>query len=290
MVENGQRGVAAAELTPTPVNLEDARHNSYQTTSGHRSDRNSERIRRGEWWLVISTVLVAVFTAASAVIFFLQWRTADSTLEAIKGQLDEMRKSSEQVDQTIHQFRRMAEAAQGSVNISKENTRARLLVKIETTDNLNDPKRTSMTVSFTNVGTTPAYNVSRYGVLFVAKYPLEQTILPLMKTDQWKAAIARFKKEPYADNLVLQPTQRNTFKIFAPETLVNEMTRVREGGERLYVAGTIVFMDIYKEMQISGFCASYKASSIADAISHPGGNLVGEICNNFNSAGVIKFP
>jgi type II secretory pathway pseudopilin PulG len=251
----------------------------------------ADQIKRAERWMIALTLALVIFSLLSAVAFFGQLNVMKKQLGVMENQLDEMRSASQQVDQTIVAFEKTADATIASACSVKAQARARLIQKVERTHNLKNPSNMYVEISFQNVGNTPAYKVSRYGDLFFAPHPLADFAKSQMQLDGYKEAVEQARRRiSKTDNLVLQPSQKNTFRIYGNQQVERAFAKWRAMNEgerqqnRLYIGGIISYSDVFGAAHYSKFCVGYSWDAVRIAISNPDAGLDGLFCDGYNDA------
>jgi hypothetical protein len=92
-----------------------------------------------------------------------------------------------------------------------------------------------------NTGSTPAYRVEHWGNIFVADYPLTQSL-------------PRDKKTPTAPTSAIPPGGINTKSVKIPERLTEaEIAGLRTGTMAIWVYGEIIYWDAFRRRRVSRY-------------------------------------
>jgi hypothetical protein len=241
----------------------------------HRQTRRNEEGEAGHqrtmavWTrrVGIFTIVIAVVSAVSTVIFFFQ-------LSAMKGQLGEMRLSSKQTDQTIAAFGRLAKAAEETADATHNQTQIaadsaqrhlRAYVSVEPVFlKYNSALSLSAVFEVRNTGLTPAGGIIIRSGLQVKKLPVEE-----MDVD----AIAKDAETPQPIVFPGQP-----FTIFeADDFTPDEMVKLRSPQYGLLACVVVEYKDVFERDRRTGLCTLAKGDEINRNFPKQGGDVLAKV-------------
>lgn len=220
--------------------------------------------------MVLLTVIIAASTAYSGWIFNLQ-------LNAMRGQLEEMKSSSKQVDQSIQQFKNMADANAQYILLTKSQARARLSIKYHGFETSSKDNSLNIDIDYKNVGTTQAQKIYYAVNMSLFNFPLSQST-PISELDLDITSLSNLE-----GGYVLQPSQEMTTVAHGKPPAISKLISAFKADKlRFYFAGTILFDDIFGEHHWNRFCHSYDYNNYMKLINNETSSP--DLCPMFNDS------
>jgi hypothetical protein len=211
--------------------------------------------------------LAIFFTGVLVIVGFLGVRYAKRTLNAIEGQLAEIKAAGTQTDQMIGHADMQAKAIERQVSVMEDTAQKQLRAYICLTESsVKITKRgvVEAIMFFKNVGQTPAYNVRLWALPLVDSYPLKDPPGPPPKSLPLPKGI-----------IAPQEKQELTTPLLTLSTSV--IDRFSQRDYALFILGEVRYRDVFDKGFVLKYRVLFGGPAGIDAISDNDGNIIGSL-------------